>query len=286
MAKSTPARWSSRASAARHLLVALVVASRRSRPSTGTRRRACSASVRHAQPLRPVGARRAREAPRVAAGSRGCRTALQLGRERGSPPAPGGGACRRSWHVLDEDRAGVHAGAAGRAVPEHLVVDDVADHLLVRRVRRRGAVVTVARGREQATGLLVEQVILEVQNQILGGQLLAANARGTFRLTPPALSATVGIEQILPGELLDLRDADGLVPLQPLLDIGGRQRATRPGSAELDVRPGGDDVQVLRVRDVDQEAEHQQDVAPPAYPVQRLLRRPGARRPSPRQSPR
>src|SRR5439155_22655151 len=102
----------------------------------------------------------------------------------------------------------------------------------------------------------VQEMLLEVEDEHLGIQLLAAHAGGTARGAAPALRAVVEVEQVLPRELGDRTDSEGLGVLQ----VHGPGLALRGERSEEDVERGGHYVEVLRVREPDQEAEQEHGV--------------------------
>ena len=127
--------------------------------------------------------------------------------------------------VLDVDRALLDAGAAGGAGPEHVRVDDTvllggADQRTL--VRGEGQHVQPLEGVRvadllahavgAATGLQVRRlrvhVIAKTHDEQLRRQRLAGVPGGALRLATPALGAGGEVEQALPGEVLDLRDAE------------------------------------------------------------------------------
>ena len=133
-------------------------------------------------------------------------------------------------HVLDEDRAGLHAGPAGGARPERLVHDPPAHQGQLSSAsscRVVCAAVAPDRGQLlQRPALVVfgevdagrlQEVLLHVQDQLLGRQRLVGQPRGAGVLAAPALGAGVGVHQVLPPEVLDLGRAQRLLVLDPLL---------------------------------------------------------------------
>ena len=91
-------------------------------------------------------------------------------------------------------------------------------------------------------------------------------------LTPAALGARVEVEHVLPAEVLERHRAEVLVGLvlrvHDGLDVEDRQPPLRLGRLEEDVGGCGDDVQVLAVAEVDEEAEDEHEVAPEEEAVQ------------------
>ena len=109
---------------------------------------------------------------------------------------------------------------------------------------------------------LGERVIAQVQDDLLGRQRLAGGPGRALRLAPPALGAGGHVQQALPGEVLDLAQAEhvgvrvGLLEVEHLAVRAHRlERAERvrpPG--EQDVQRGQRDVQVLGVHHDDRKA--------------------------------
>ena len=131
-------------------------------------------------------------------------------------------------------------------------------------------------GGQQVRGL-GEGVVAQVQDDLLGRQRLAGGPGRALRLAPPALGAGGHVQQALPGEVLDLAQAEhvgvrvGLLEVQHLAvaahRLQGAQGVRAPG--EQDVHRGQRDVQVLGVdhddgeghdhADLGQEEDHLQD---------------------------
>ena len=204
----------------------------------------------HAQVLRPVGAGLPRHLPRVAVGLEVAERGLQLGREARLGEHQPAAHVHDLRHVLDEDRAGVHAPAAGGAGPEHVVVDDVADQGLLRRLR--------ARLPEQRRRLL-EEPLPQVQDQPLRVELLAAHVGRAAGGAAAALGAVVGVEEILPGQVGQAADPEGL----RVLEVHAAGLALRLERREEHVERRDQDVQVLGVGQQHQEAQEEGRVRPP-----------------------
>src|SRR4051812_20659645 len=146
--------------------------------------------------------------------------------------------------VLDVDRALLDAGAAVRAAPQDVGVDDPA--LLERADQRAvglrvvGALDAGVAGRprllvaglqdvevgsglagrlraEQVRGLGVE-VVPQVHDQHLGAERLAGVPGRALALAPPALGAGGEVQHPLPGEVLDLAPAEDVV-LAGILEV-------------------------------------------------------------------
>ena len=116
---------------AHHLLVALVVRAGAADPEEVVDvvdRQAVLAEDGDVELPGPVAPRRAGEAPGVAARLEVLEQPPGVGLETVLGHHQVAAHVDDLRHVLDEDRAGLHAGAAGRAVPEDRVGDRVADH--------------------------------------------------------------------------------------------------------------------------------------------------------------
>jgi len=98
-----------------------------------------------------------------------------------------------------------------------------------------------------------------LSDEDLGVQRLVRQRRRADDAAPPALGAGVAVEARLPGELLDPGDAEVL----GILEIRRAQPPHRLELHEEDVRDRGQDVEVLRVREVVAEEEDVQEVHPP-----------------------
>ena len=107
---------------------------------------------------------------------------------------------------LYADRARLLAGAAGGACPQL-----VFGHHPVNQSRAIGVRcgLSVPLASEQSRPLL-HQVSLELLDQLLGREGLPGEVRGTDLLASPAAGAGVEVEQVLPGQVLDLRRSEGL----------------------------------------------------------------------------
>ena len=208
------------------------------------------AHLLHAQVLRPVGARLPRHLPGVAVGLEVAERRLQLGREARLGEHEPAAHVHDLRHVLDEDRAGVHAPAAGGAGPQHIVVDDVADQGLLRGLRSRQA---------QQHRRFLEEPLPQVQDQPLRVELLAAHVGRAARGTAAALGAVVGVEEILPGHVGQIAGPEGL----RVLEIHAAVLALRLERREEDVERRDQDVQVLGIGQQHQEAQEQSRVRPP-----------------------
>ena len=101
--------------------------SRRRTGSRGRPHRAAVATTRHVEAARPVAARVRRQAPGVALRLVGVEHRLQLVRELAVHHHPVLAHAVEARQVLELDRAGGLAVAAGRAGPQRVLADDVAD---------------------------------------------------------------------------------------------------------------------------------------------------------------
>ena len=150
--------------------------------------------------------------------------------------------------VLDVDRALLDAGAAGGAGPQDVRVDDA---VLLERCRSAGARPRRARRRARplscssvafsspssvlaAAGQQVRRlgvrVVAQRHDQQLRGERLAGVPGGALRLAAAALGAGGEVEQALPGELLDLGDAEDVV-LARVLEVDRLAAATSSAAA-------------------------------------------------------
>ena len=249
--------------------------------------------------LRPVQAGPRGHAPRVALVLQVLQHRAGLGRERRLDQHLEAPHVDDVVDVLDVDGALLDAGAARRARPEHVGVDDAAlglgaDERAVRLgalsgmrpkpdsgtpwcrpVDARSALslpassmpVTAAPSAPQDGRRLREQVVAQVHDHELRRQRLPGVPGRALRLAPPALGARREVEHALPGEVLDLAAAEDVV-LAGVLEVdrlaaGGhrQQRAERLRLALGEhVQRREEDVQVLGVDDQHEEAEDHPDL--------------------------
>ena len=143
--------------------------------------------------------------------------------------------------VLDRDRALLNAGAARHAVPDDVVRDRVRDE--------RGELTS----RERRLPFR-EELVANSHDQELRGERLAGRVRRADVLAAAALGARHRVEHLLPREVGDrpCPEAHGCLVLG--LEVEGLEAPGRTRAAEEDVDPGGRDVQVLRVREIGEEA--------------------------------
>ncbi len=96
------------------------------------------------------------------------------------------------------------------------------------------------------------QVVFEVYNQVLGRERFITQPGGATGLAAPALGAYVNVQELLPGELVHPGDSE----LFRLFQVDGVQGAPGFEGAQEDVEHGGENMEVLREREVNQ--KHQQ----------------------------
>src|SRR5581483_7183958 len=119
-------------------------------------------------------------------------------------------------HMLDRDGTDVHASHAGGAGPEGVVGDNAADHRLMMRLPLACILIGFNPGNPKlaierllAQDLIAmdEECLFNAQDNLFGEEWLARVGRGTDGIAASTLGTGVAIEQLLPGELLSLRDA-------------------------------------------------------------------------------
>ena len=97
---------------------------------------------------------------------------------------------------FNEHRAGLVARPAGKTRPDDILNDHVADHRWV-----------------AATAIAPPpQVAAQVHNEPFGAQWRSGQPRRARRLAAATFSARLQVQQVLPGELLDGRDAGSVIP--------------------------------------------------------------------------
>ncbi len=137
-------------------------------------------------------------------------------------------------HRLNEHRAGADARLAGGAGPQHIVGNHVTNHRHVGNVQVMGAMgglshaalVDLVGGRhrlhlprlEQLRPLL-QHIILQVKDDCFGVERLAGGVSRTGFLAAATLGAGYVVEQVAPGELVNLADPIMLLLLD-VLDLG------------------------------------------------------------------
>ena len=152
--------------------------------------------------------------------------------------------------VLDADRALAHARAAGHAVPHGLVQDGVRDQRLPSKV----PAVPAAAG-QHLVALAVE-LVAEPHHHELGRQVLAGGERGARVLAAAALGAGHPVDHLLPGQVPDRArpEPDLVLGDVRVVEPQRLQAARARASAEEHVDRRDQRVEVLGVRDVEQEA--------------------------------
>ena len=246
IAKSTPAAGSSRAVDSRGAARALVEGRRAADPVEDLGRRLARREHAHAEAARPVGALGLRAPPRVRGALDVAQHRLGLGREARLDHHEVAAQVDDVVDVLDRDRAGLDAGAAGHAVPDDLVGDRGGD--------QRRELVGLAPPASSA-GPSREDLVAQAHDQQLRRERLAGRERRAGVLAAPALGAREGVEHLLPGQVGDRAGAEAQVLLVGVLVEAQRLEApARAGAPEPDVDRGGRDVQVLGVGQVGEEA--------------------------------
>ena len=209
----------------------------------------------HVDPVGPVCALGLLAAPRVLRALEVAHHRPRLGREPRLDHHEAAAQVDDVVDVLDGDRALAHAGAARDAVPDHVLRDGAADQ-----GRRLERLATSAR-RERLRPL-GEELVAQVHDQELRRELLARRVGRAHVLAAPALGAGHRVDHLLPGHVGDRRGAEAHRGLVLGREVERLEAPARPGPREPDVDPRGRDVQVLRVRQVGEEGEHEQDVRP------------------------
>ena len=172
-------------------------------------------------------------------------------------------------HVLDHDGTLLHAGHAGAAGPERLVLHVIAHQLAAGRLRR-----ILARDEQRPR---VVHVGLHVLDDGHGREGLARRPRRTRLRAAPAAHAGVGVEQLLPGEVPQRAPAQAAALLDELLEIAhGREVGGHGGTLEEGVDGRQRDVPELGQPQQPQQREGAGHVHPPEDAVrgeQRALAR-------------
>ena len=190
--------------------------------------------------------------------------------------------------MLDEHRAALDAPAAGRALPDRFFGDGVVDERQAERLERalageaergiRGldpvavaaARCPLRRCRGRQRGLGQHDLVAQTLHEVLRAQRLAGHRGGAELHAAAALGAAHRVEKVAPGEVLQALGAEDrllTVRIGLRFEVHRAQRAARLQVAEVDVRLAGEDVEVLAVRQVRAEAQHEQDVRPAEDPV-------------------
>ena len=183
--------------------------------------------------------------------------------------------------VLDQDGAGLDAGAAGHAVPDRVVGD--------RRVHDRDR---EGRGRDPSSRPYVSRTSGAVRDEVESAlrvhghvadahdhrprvQRLAGRVRRAGLGAAAALGAGEPVEEVLPAEVGDRAHAERAAPASR--SIAGSS-PPRGELAEADVEEARRDVEVLAARQVAQECRHEQRRAPTRTPRRRAGGGPDPRR--------
>ena len=167
--------------------------------------------------------------------------------------------------VLDGDRARLHAGAAGDAVPHRLLGHSVGNER--DEIDRPGDAIGTAiasRTRLDDRSPVGEHLVAQPHDQQLGREHLAGGKGRAGVLAAPALRAGVRVEHLLPGEVGGRAGAEADVLLRDVRVVEGQrlQPSCGPGSPVPHVEGGRGDVQVLGARQIGQEAEDGEHVGP------------------------
>ena len=262
IAKSTPGGLEQLGGGLRGRARALVERRRAAHPVEHLGCRVAGLQHAHAELGGPVGALGLRLAPRVRGALDVAQHLLGLRRERRVHHHEVAAQVDDVIHVLDRHRALAHARAAGHAIP-----DDVVGHR-VRHERRRLEALLAA---DQPRALL-EHLVAQRHDQQLRRQLLAGRPGGADVLAAPALGAGEGVERLLPGEVRHRAGAEAHL----LLGHVEAERLEPPARAcarEVDVERRRGDVEVLRVREVGEEADDDQHVRPDEDALEHLRAR-------------
>src|SRR5204863_4612311 len=102
-------------------------------------------------------------------------------------------------HVLDEHRAGLLTGPARGAGPQHVVVDEPLTHNVLPHLP-----ISLPQSLANHLLLVLIEVIPQVKEKLAGSKLLAAHGGRTVGGTPTALGATVHVEELLRGKLVNV----------------------------------------------------------------------------------
>ena len=171
-------------------------------------------------------------------------------------------------HMLDEDGALLHAGAAGRAIPEFFRADHTADQLALRPLAPAiaGGVLPRAQfaGEEAA---LIGHVAADLQDEIARAErLIGVEGRAVFEAAP-AVHTGIEVHQLRPGEVFQMGDAERLRLLQILDRL---QFAARLEPPEEDIHEAREGVDHLAVGEVGEEGEGRREMAEPVHLMERL----------------
>ena len=157
------------------------------------------------------------------------------------------------------DRAGGLAIATGRARPERVLADHVAD--------QRGKLFAGLRAALDQRLALVHQVVLEAVVDPLHRQRLAGHERGARVLATTALGAGEGVERVLPDEVRDGSRADLEFArvrriVRERAQIDRRHDVGRRAATEEQRRQRRDDVEVFAEGQQHQERAHGHHLRP------------------------
>jgi hypothetical protein len=219
MAKSTPAFFIRRATDLGDLLGAVVVGAGAADPVEHLGG-ALLVPLLDVHALRPGLAVALRHAPRVARllhlleRLRGAEADLALGEGHVAAHVDDGG------DVLVADRADLHAGAAGGARPQDVLVDDPAR-------QEHGGVLGVELLALQRGLVAILHVMLEVGDQVHGLQGLAGEGRRAVVRAATALGAGQPVEDLLPAEVFQAAGAEVFDALVLGIDLQGADAALR-----------------------------------------------------------
>jgi hypothetical protein len=258
MPKRTPGVLEDADERACDLLPARVVRHRRADVEQIVERRHLR-GIAHGRHAEPVGPRRAlgrRHSPRVALGLDRLEQVLELVRELACDQHLVLAHPKEAVEVLELDRARCFAVAAGRARPERLLGDDVADEL-----RQLAAGVAG----DDAVGALDEMPLDAVVDH-LHRQRFPGQVRRARILAAAALGAGEGVEPFLPRQVD--RAADARLHLRfvlgghQLVEIDAGNAVGRAATAKEERRQRGDDVEVLAERQDDEKREHDRHLRP------------------------
>ncbi len=167
--------------------------------------------------------------------------------------------------VLDRHGAFVDAGATGDAVP-----DDVGRHRVTDESRWLERLASASR-REELRAFR-EDLVAKPHDQQLRGELLPRGIRRADVLAAPALGAGHRVDHLLPGHVGNGRRPE---PELGIVLCVESQRLEPPAGAcppEPHVDARRCDVQVLRMRQVGEEPEHEEDVRPHEGALEHLRR--------------
>jgi hypothetical protein len=174
--------------------------------------------------------------------------------------------------VLDVHGTFLLARAAGAAAPQLCFRDGGQGAVGHRLAEERSAGGILPAGQQLRADLA--EMVLHVPNQLSRAQRHAAHVSRADVFATAAIRAGVEIQQTLPGELLDLSDAERFegirIVLQRGLDVGMGETSARLQIAEEDVEQPGEYVSELAEDQVADEREGGDGMEPPQAAVERL----------------